>query len=134
MSVVTNVIVTGLPGLYPEYAGKDPPHIQSCVIDGLNHWLLESGEQQGLRECSAYCGGTKNMETHVWMGGFNYLCISGFVEVYRKILAEGPQDDLTDRITLMICRQDDDTFEIVPNAPDGCNWDYRQRANDIKNT
>ena len=138
MSVVTNVIVTGIPGLYPEYAGQDPPHIQACLIDGLNRLLLAGGEEGGcgqkggLLECSAHSGGTKNMEAHIWMGGFNYLPVHFFVEGYRKLVAEGQRGELVEITTLMICRQDDRTFEVVPNAPDDCNWDYRQRTNEVK--
>lgn len=66
MSVVTNVVlVTGL---------MDEPQVEE-----INQWLYDNGFGSVVR-VDQHAGGSKVMEVNVYLGAFNYLDESSFVE------------------------------------------------------
>lgn len=125
MSVVTNVIVTGLPGCYP----NDDPSRLGSVIKALNEYLRKEDQGEGLAEVSGHSVGPRALETHVWIGGFNFLDVDEFIGVYMDALQILQEEDQR-RVQLMIQRQDDNNFEIMDHDEIATEWDRRTREKD----
>ncbi len=135
MSVVTNVIVSGYAGCY-----SDPKLSPACrkVITALNEWLakpvtkLNSEPVNSLGQLmpvDQYAGGTRAMETNLWLGAFNYMPIGEFITVYQRAVASIQGDSTLPQ--MLMKRQDDDKFHEVPNKPDYRMWSYLGVDRDI---
>lgn len=113
MSVVTNVMLTGL------HAGAVAPHLVSVANAG-------SDENGGLNNVEEKAGGSKAMETTVYLGAFNFLDVNAFVAAYREARAsmKARFEYQREGIQLFLQRQDDTTFMLIdPSA----NVDYHYR-------
>lgn len=120
MSVVTNVLVSG-------FGGCDPSGC-NILIDALNDYLREH-ELGRLTQIGKHAGGTRAMETILWGGAFNYLCINEFIKIYQDMQ---PNIRTPIRPQMMMKRQDDNVFYTIPNEDDGREWHYREAAYDRK--
>jgi hypothetical protein len=91
MSVVTNVIVSGFAGCYPDS--------HRTVIDALNAFLSKpvtktnpepdpSDSLGDLVRVDQHAGGTRAMESFVWIGAFNGLPVPEFIAVYQAACAQ----------------------------------------------
>lgn len=121
MSVVSNVMLTGL----------------GCgvVAKRLNSWLNDEKAERNfgeLRQVDKHAGGRKAMETDVFMGAFNYLPDAEFIAAYRALALPGVLRTLggLSNVQLFLCRQDDNTFQEIPQKDDNVDYAYRTREND----
>jgi hypothetical protein len=129
MSVVTNVLLYGLAGVYPEGPGQ--------VVSALNKFLSQCDRDDGyllgeLARVDQHAGGKRAMECHLWAGAFNNLPIDEFVTVYQQTVAampRGPMSSFPPR--LLLRRQDDWDFHMAPAKDDGRIWHYRDAAQDV---
>ena len=123
MSVVTNVILSGLGGFDPEYTPR--------VITHLNNWLRENEVKGQLVEVSKHVESNKAMEAFLWIGAFNYLAVGDFVQAYRDIVPTLALSRYSAQ--LLIKRQEDSIFYHVPQTREedgGYNWDAREDRGD----
>lgn len=117
--MVTNVMLTGLSS-----------HI---IAKKLNEWLVSDDNAYGsLVEVSDHAGGTKALETHVYLGAFNYLDINGFVKAYQEAVNSFKFrfDYQRSGIQLFIQRQDDVRFEEV-DKDRSVKYHYRDSSQDV---
>jgi len=119
MSVVTNILLTGRFGVDPVSGDYG-----SLVVNRLNEFLAQGGRKDRLVEVSYHAGGTKCMETNVWLGAFNYLDNQGFikvyVEAYRELQKELSGDDLYTQ--LFIQKDEQYQFFIVDPETGEIRW------------
>ncbi len=124
MSVVTNVIISGMSGL---------DVYRPFVIEALNAYLVNAEAERDLgtfTQVDQHAGGRKAIERHVWMGAFNYLEIDEFMAVYHAVLSQRGRFGRGYLPQLLMCRQDDNKFYEMPNEPDGRDWHYRDTTQD----
>jgi hypothetical protein len=114
MSVVTNVIVSGLGGFDPQHDHR--------VIDALHRFLKEH-EIGGSLVHVGPGGGNRALERDIWVGAFNHLTIEKFVKAYQDSVKTLGRSIYSAQ--MLLCRQDDEVFEEVPQEDDGRIWHYR---------
>ncbi len=122
MSTVTNVIVSGHAGCHPNLP------VCRTLIDGLNEFLYENGFPEGdernrLVYVSDYAGGTRALETEMWLGAINGLKVPEFIARYQDLCRDKIGGDST-KPQLFLNRQDDDRFHEIPWQPDGTLYHY----------
>jgi hypothetical protein len=104
MSVVTNLILIFPPGEDETERRND---VNSFRYSGKQMNLVSidfDKKEKGI----TWCGGTKFMEARIYMGAFNHLDLSAFLNHLRKIRWED-----RDCVQLIVKEQDDDKFRII---------------------
>lgn len=99
MSVVTNVMITGLE------TGR--------WVDELNHWLDQRDDPPGnLLQVDQHCGGPKALETEVFLAAFNHFDTPAFIAKCRETYAQHcmwPED-----VQLYIQQQEENRWRLIP--------------------
>ena len=104
MSLVTNVVLLMSCGELEDSAVPD----RLPALDELNAWLSEGhgGSCAGtLHEVSDHGVNRKAMECYVAIGAFNYLDVKGFIEAFRRVAWNDPED-----VQLLIQTQEASVF------------------------
>lgn len=109
MSHVTNIILTAS----GEYVEHEDRSITYPCIDAINAWLGRRGEPP-LLNVDTLWRGHKNIESGIWIGGFNHLDDSGLIEFVKA----QPWDD-QEAVQLFVKRHEDTTFRQVTEGGDG---------------
>lgn len=83
------------------------------AIASVNRWLREhcdapKSDGNVLVQVDQHAGGTKGFEANLFIGGFNYLDVDGFVQAVRAAPWQDPK-----RVQLLIRREGDEGFEGV---------------------
>ncbi len=107
MSVVTNIIL-----VTPITFEEDMPKLKRKINSFFNgeHGYRTPGfvavEDKKLPK--GWYGGTKMLETELWIGAFNHINLDDLVEHLRKIKWEYPEE-----VQLIVKEQEEDRFEII---------------------
>ncbi len=107
MSRVSSVILTAeLPDnvFFADPTGADRPAIKE-----INEWLIK-WDYGSLREVSDHCGGKKAFQHCVWLGAFNFLDETAFVQtVVQAFHNAGPYQ-------LFVKREEESLFKQVAGS------------------
>lgn len=110
MSHVADIILT----TPIEDGGKkdgDSPNVDVLINYLRVEYHLEERPKSPLEKVDGHAGGDKAMQCDVFIGAINYLDINGFIEVFKSIKWEYPED-----IQLLIKDEHDDKFKLYEIA------------------
>jgi len=112
MSLVTNCILS--------FSNLEEPERIEEVNSFFDCKPLISCADESIR---GWHGGTKHLETPIYIGAFNYLCNYDFFNHIRSIGWEYPED-----LQLMLQEQDDDCFTVfrIPSQHDQSKFQVTQ--------
>ena len=105
MSIVTNLILTFS---ISEDEDSCMSEVNNYEYRGLKMNLVSVDFDKDIDNRKAWYGGTKFMETPIFLGAFNHLDIEDFKRYLRKVNWEFPE-----LVQLIVKEQEDENFRIV---------------------
>lgn len=105
MSVVSNIILSF--SIMEDFREEDDKDV-IILMDDVNDWLTERGKGTFGGDVNDVLGGTKHLETPVYVAAFNHFDIEAFIAFIKTLPWREPEN-----VQLFVKGQEENKFALI---------------------